>query len=351
MKHLLGTAFLLFQFILLSIFSLAQSDIVGSWTGTLYQNPTDKTPFTEYKFSMNLKEKEGEVAGVSTLITGPNFGIIDLTGQFLNETFTFEEYYVEKEKHTTNFNWCLKSGTLKLTRVGTQLKLEGKWTGHVMNGKTRTECGPGRIVLIKEQGFISIKGFVVNEKTIKPIPAYIKIVNKATMKEVAYLNTKTGEFDIKLPGGSEYEITVEAQDYLTRYQNIKLLSSSIINLPMKEIEAGQTVTLKSILFQKSTSILTADSYPELERFCHLLSSNPSVNIELQGHTSNEGDAAKNMTLAEERVNTIKNYLVTKGINPARIRTRAFGSEKPIAPNDTEENRKLNRRVEFLILNI
>jgi outer membrane protein OmpA-like peptidoglycan-associated protein len=340
----------LFLFLLLPLTSFTQSVITGNWTGTLHQNPTDRTPFTEYKFSMKLQEQNGVVTGISTLIAGPNFGVLDLKGSFANNAFVFEEDRLEQEKKTKVFRWCLKSGALKLTKEGTHLKLTGDWTGYVMDGNIKSPCSPGTLILVKEQGFISLKGFVVDEKTIHPIPAHIKIVNVTTKKEEAFLKTTTGEFDIKLPGGDEYELTVESQDYLTRYQHIHLQSSSILNLSMKAIQAGQTVALKSILFQKGTSILTSDSYPELERFTSLLTNNPTINIELQGHTSNEGDAAKNLTLSEERVKVIKSFLVGKGINASRVGTKAFGAQKPVAPNDTEENKKLNRRVEFLILN-
>jgi outer membrane protein OmpA-like peptidoglycan-associated protein len=341
----------IFILLLLPTLSIAQSLIEGNWTGVLHQDKTDRTPFTEYKFSMMLHENSGQVSGTSTLITGPNFGVLDLKGTFSNNSLTFQEDRLEKEKHTTNFSWCLKSGTLKLTNTGTQLKLEGEWTGFVMNGSVKSACSPGKITLIKEQGLFSIKGFVVDEKSLQPIPAFMKVINKGTRKEEATLTTTTGEYDIKLPKGSEYELTIESQDYLTRYQTIKSQNSAVINLPMKPIEVGQTVSLKTILFEKGTSVLTAESFPELERFGDLLVKNPSLQIELQGHTSNEGDPAKNMTLSEERVKEIKKYLVSKGVLGDQIRTRAFGAQKPIAPNDTEENRKKNRRVEFLILNI
>jgi outer membrane protein OmpA-like peptidoglycan-associated protein len=205
-------------------------------------------------------------------------------------------------------------------------------------------------VLTKELGFISLKGYVVDEKTMLPIASSIRIVNKTTGKEEALLNTVTGEFDIKLPGKNKYELTVEANGYLTHYEHITLTASTILNLPLKPIEVGQKVPLKNILFQKGTPDLTIDSYPELDRLNKFLSKNPTVHIELDGHTSNEGDAGKNLVLSEQRVTVIKNYLVSKGVDGTRIKVKAFGSQKPIMQNDTEEHRQLNRRVEFLILN-
>ncbi|HLK97788.1 MAG TPA: OmpA family protein, partial [Hymenobacter sp.] len=67
-----------------------------------------------------------------------------------------------------------------------------------------------------------------------------------------------------------------------------------------------------------------------------------------GHTDNQGDPALNLKLSQDRVNEVKKYLVQKGVNSARISTEGFGDTKPLASNDKEETRKLNRRVEFRI---
>lgn len=335
--------------LLLSVPSLSQSKLSGNWTGTLYQNPQQGLKWTEYKFSMKLEEANGVVKGISTIMVGPNYGVIDLKGTFKDGILTFEEYRIEKEKMEKNFDWCLKSGKLTMKVEGKVLKLEGNWTGYTKQGNYRNECSPGRIVLTKEQGFISIKGFVINEKTITGVPAQIKIVKKSTGKQAALLKTNSGEFDIALPGGSEYELTIEAQGYLTRYENVTLTSSKILNIPITPIEVGKTVALSHVLFERSTASLTKDSYPALDRLYKFLIAHPTVRIELQGHTSNEGDASKNVELSAQRVKAIKNVLTEKGITATRIELKAFGDTHPIAPNDTEDHKKLNRRVEFLIL--
>jgi outer membrane protein OmpA-like peptidoglycan-associated protein len=79
-----------------------------------------------------------------------------------------------------------------------------------------------------------------------------------------------------------------------------------------------------------------------------LKSNEQVNIELAGHTDNIGNPSKNIKLSQERVNTVKEYLVSKGIDSSRITGKGYGGAKPIASNNSEETRKLNRRVEFII---
>ncbi len=76
--------------------------------------------------------------------------------------------------------------------------------------------------------------------------------------------------------------------------------------------------------------------------------NPNYTLEIEGHTDNTGDAAKNMDLSQRRANTIKKYLVTKGIDEKRLTAQGFGDTRPLVPNDSEENKAKNRRVEFKV---
>ena len=73
-----------------------------------------------------------------------------------------------------------------------------------------------------------------------------------------------------------------------------------------------------------------------------------MEIELEGHTDNLGNAHANLLLSEQRVLSVKEYLVKKGINGARITGKGFGGSRPVAASDTESNRQLNRRVEFKV---
>ncbi|HMR55803.1 MAG TPA: OmpA family protein, partial [Cyclobacteriaceae bacterium] len=95
-------------------------------------------------------------------------------------------------------------------------------------------------------------------------------------------------------------------------------------------------------------ILKPQSFPELDRLAQILEENPSIKIELQGHTDNVGNKVALQELSENRVMAVRTYLVNKGVKKDRITGKGFGPNKPIAPNDTEENRQRNRRVEFQI---
>ena len=122
-----------------------------------------------------------------------------------------------------------------------------------------------------------------------------------------------------------------------------------MNFRLQPIEVGAVVSLKSILFEIGTTKLLDESYDELNVVVDFLKSNPKVEIELEGHTDNRGDMKKNLLLSQQRVDKIKSYLVSKGISQKRIKGKGYGGSRPIATNDSEEARRLNRRVEFRIL--
>ncbi len=117
----------------------------------------------------------------------------------------------------------------------------------------------------------------------------------------------------------------------------------------KQFEVGKTLNLHNIQFQKGTSKLLNEAYSDLEKLLSILKKYPNMKISLGGHTDNVGLHTVNLRLSGERVRTVQNYLVSKGIARSRIQTRAYGGNYPIANNADEETRKLNRRVEITIL--
>ena len=102
----------------------------------------------------------------------------------------------------------------------------------------------------------------------------------------------------------------------------------------------------NIGFQSGKAILTQESYPYLDQLVQLLNDNPNCWVKLDGHTDSTGSDAVNNKLSQKRVDSIRDYLIEKGINPNRIVAKGHGSSKPIAPNDTAEGRAMNRRVEI-----
>lgn len=122
-----------------------------------------------------------------------------------------------------------------------------------------------------------------------------------------------------------------------------------LEIKKDEIKVGQTIQLRNVFFAFNKSDLLPDSYPELNKVADFLKDNPTVEIELAGHTDNVGSDSYNMELSDKRANSVKVYLVAQGISENRLRAKGYGETQPVAPNEYDWGREKNRRVEFTIL--
>lgn len=118
---------------------------------------------------------------------------------------------------------------------------------------------------------------------------------------------------------------------------------------LQPLDSGSHFTLKDFTFERSSHVLTSESKKELDAIEELLRENPEISLEIHGHTDNQGDALKNYELSLDRVTSVKKYLVEKGIEEKRLKGTGFGGTKPLVGYGTEEERKLNRRVEFIFI--
>ncbi len=117
------------------------------------------------------------------------------------------------------------------------------------------------------------------------------------------------------------------------------------------VELGKSISLDNIQFEQSSYTLVKESYKELDILVEFLRQNPTIIIEISGHTDNKGDEKKNYTLSERRIATVLTYLSNKNIGEKRMIAKAFGGTKPIADNNSEMGRQINRRVEMKFLKL
>ena len=173
-------------------------------------------------------------------------------------------------------------------------------------------------------------------------------------------NRKTGKYLFILPPDKNYNVTYNADGYLFKSENLIVPKNSAFQSIKKEIKlapikANESIVLNNVFFEFSSSELTSDSRSELSKLFNLLSNNPSIKVEIQGHTDSKGKKSFNKKLSQERAESVRKYLIKKGINPSRITAVGYGENQPIAKNknpdgsDNEEGRALNRRIELKIL--
>ncbi len=107
--------------------------------------------------------------------------------------------------------------------------------------------------------------------------------------------------------------------------------------------------LNNIFFDFDQYELKERSITELSKVIRILNDNPNIHVEIGGHTDSDGSAAYNKQLSLKRAQSVVSYLVEKGINRARLSEMGYGADRPIRPNDSDENKQANRRIEFKII--
>ena len=121
-------------------------------------------------------------------------------------------------------------------------------------------------------------------------------------------------------------------------------------LELSLLEVGKKIVLRNIFYDFDKATLRTQSIAEIDRLAKLLEVNSKMRIEISSHTDNVGSAAYNEKLSTNRALSVVNYLVEKkGISKGRLEFQGYGFREPIAPNDSDQGRQLNRRTEFKIL--
>lgn len=200
-----------------------------------------------------------------------------------------------------------------------------------------------------------VKGNVFDKKTTKGLPSAVELIDLNTKQPISKVQTdEQGNYLITLPVGKDYAFNVNRKGYLFYSDNFFLSRHSPDsvyekNIPLQPIETNASVILKNIFFDINKYDLKPSSQVELDKVIQLLNENPTLKIQISGHTDSAGKAADNLKLSANRAKAVVNYLISKKINPSRLTAKGFGASKPVAPNKTEEGRALNRRTEMKVV--
>ncbi|OQP63500.1 flagellar motor protein MotB [Niastella vici] len=200
-----------------------------------------------------------------------------------------------------------------------------------------------------------VKGKVFDKKTGKGLPSGVELTDLSTREMVSRVQTDaTGNYLVTLPVGKDYAFNVKRKGYLFFSDNFPLSqkapdSTYNIDIPLQPIEANASVVLKNIFFDLGKFDLRPESTIELDNIFQLLKENPTLKIQISGHTDNIGKAADNLTLSNNRAQAVVKYLVSKGIEAPRLSFKGYGATQPVADNNTEAGRAQNRRTELQVI--
>jgi outer membrane protein OmpA-like peptidoglycan-associated protein len=200
-----------------------------------------------------------------------------------------------------------------------------------------------------------VEGKVYDQKTGNGLPSAVELVDLSSGKTLSRVQTdEDGQYLVTLPLGKDYLFNVNRKGYLFYSGNFPLSdkipdSTYRIDIPLQPIEVNAAVELRNIFFPTNSFTLEPASTSELDLLVRLLNDNPSLRIQINGHTDNVGKASDNLTLSNNRAKAVTDYLVSKGIAPQRLSSKGFGATKPVADNGTEAGRARNRRTELQVI--
>lgn len=200
-----------------------------------------------------------------------------------------------------------------------------------------------------------VKGKVFDKKTAQGLPSSVELVDLASKQVISKVQTdETGNYLITLPVGKDYAFSVNRKGYLFYSDNYSLKDKSPDstyekNIPLQPIEVNAAVVLRNIFYDVKKYDLRPESQVELDKVVQLLQDNPTVKVQIEGHTDNVGAPADNQKLSEARAKSVVNYLNAKGIKADRLTAKGYGETKPIADNSTDAGRAQNRRTELKVI--
>ncbi|GAB1444537.1 hypothetical protein MASR2M41_01450 [Flammeovirgaceae bacterium] len=199
---------------------------------------------------------------------------------------------------------------------------------------------------------LMLAGTVFDAKTNEPIKAKINTIYKGNNSSKILEVTK-GNYEMEIVKMGWYVLNASAEGYLNVSDSIEIVNEErnpvVRELYLNNLEVGITVRLKNIYFDFDKTSLKPESFIELNKVVDLLKTNPSVEIEISGHTDSKGSDDYNLNLSQGRSQSVVDYLISQGIESYRLSAQGYGETKPIDTNDTEEGRANNRRVEFTVL--
>ena len=203
---------------------------------------------------------------------------------------------------------------------------------------------------------VTLEGVIRDEATNKIIPATVKVNNINTKERVVEIknNEVTGKYSVVLQEGEKYDISISSKgrtfhSEVVDLQEVKNAETIKNDVKLTTLVKNTSFVLNNIFFGFDSATVKKDSELELERVVELLKTTPTMIVEISAHTDDKGSDAYNNRLSQARAESVVSFLIAKGIVKERLVAKGYGKIQPSVPNDSDENRAKNRRVEFKVV--
>lgn len=200
------------------------------------------------------------------------------------------------------------------------------------------------------------QGRVFDAVTKQPLNAMVQLFDLSTnaLTQQVYSDAENGQYTAVLNEGRAYAMYATAPGYLLKslnfdYSNRQQFDPLTLDIYLDPAKSGRSAVLNNLFFDSNQAALKPRSRTELDRLVEFLRQNPTLRVEVAGHTDNVGTPAANLSLSQRRAQAVLAYLSAHGVPAARLRAHGYGETKPVAANDTEAHRAQNRRIELRIL--
>jgi OOP family OmpA-OmpF porin len=204
---------------------------------------------------------------------------------------------------------------------------------------------------------VALEGYIKNELN-KPIQATVKVNSLKSKEKVMEINndTLTGKYKIFLKEGEKYDVSISAKGYSFQSQvidadSLKAYKEVKKDIQLKALKPNISFVLNNIFFDFDSASLNKNSELELNRVLELLKTNLKMTVEISAHTDDKGSDEYNNRLSQARAESVVRYMAENGIVKERMIAKGYGKTMPSVPNDSDENRAKNRRVEFKIIKL
>ena len=201
-----------------------------------------------------------------------------------------------------------------------------------------------------------LKGKVIDKANGKPLNAKFELTDLTNRSRViASATDNQGGFFVCLPSGYSYGLNVTADGYMIYSENFDFEEGYTSAEPYRKtiglnrVRKGEFMRMYNVFYNTDSWELLEESMPELEKLLEFLTINNTVVVEIGGHTDSDGSEEHNQLLSERRANSVREYLIKKGIKPERLFSHGYGEGSPVADNETPAGKKLNRRTEITVL--